>query len=83
MNHLFCESLLTGVILPLFKGKGTKANNKDNYRGITLFPTLMVLLSRLEKHAVEEGLFSYIQFGFKEGVVLKHHLLSVKQLITC
>ena len=48
-----CESLKVGTILPLFKGKGVKANNKDNYRGITLFPTLckiyeMVLLNRLE-----------------------------------
>ena len=53
-NFSVCDSLLTGVILPLFKGKGAKPNNKDNYRGITLFPTLckiyeMVLLSRLEK----------------------------------
>ena len=39
-NFSVCDSLLTGVILPLFKGKGAKANNKDNYRGITLFPTL-------------------------------------------
>ena len=51
-----CDSLLTGVILPLFKGKGAEANNKDNYRGITLFPTLckiyeMVVLNRLEKFA--------------------------------
>ena len=73
MNHSFCEFLLTGVILPLFKGKVAKANNKDNYRGITLFPTIcamyeIVLLNRLEKHAVDEGLFSGIQFGFKEGV---------------
>ena len=28
----------------------------------------MVLLSRLEKHAVGKGLFSDMQFGFKEGV---------------
>ena len=35
-----CDDLKVGVILPLFKGKGAKANNKDNYRGITLFPTL-------------------------------------------
>ena len=28
----------------------------------------MVLLNRLEKHAVDEGLFSDMQFGFKEGV---------------
>ena len=68
-----CDALLTGVILPLFKGKGAKANNKDNYRGITLFPTFcklyeMVLLNRLEKFAEQQGLFSNMQFGFKEGV---------------
>ena len=39
-NCSVCESLTTGVILPLFKGKGAKPNNKDNYRGITLFLTL-------------------------------------------
>ena len=31
-----CDDLKVGVVLPLFKGKGAKANNKDNYRGITL-----------------------------------------------
>ena len=72
-NFSVCDSLLTGVILPLFKGKGAKANNKDNYRGITLFPTLckifeMVLLKRLENFAEQMGLFSNMQFGFKEGV---------------
>ena len=30
-NDSVCESLKTGVILPLFKGKGAEANNKDNY----------------------------------------------------
>ena len=72
-NFSVCDSLLTGVILPLFKGKGAKANNKDNYRGITLFPTLckvfeMVLLKRLENFAEQMGLFSNMQFGFKQGV---------------
>ena len=68
-----CESLKVGTILPLFKGKGVKANNKDNYRGITLFPTLckiyeMVLLNRLEKYAESRRFFSKMQFGFQEGV---------------
>ena len=74
-NSSICDSLLTGVILPLFKGKGAKANNKGSYRGITLFPTStlckifeMVLLKRLEKFAEQMGLFSNMQFGFKEGV---------------
>ena len=67
------KSLKTGIILPLFKGKGAKANNKDNYRGIILFPTFckiyeMILLNRLEKFAKQQGFFSNLQFGFEEGV---------------
>ena len=67
------ESLKSGIILPLFKGKGAKANNKDNYRGITLFPTLckiyeMILLNRLDNFAAHKGFFSEMQFGFQEGV---------------
>ena len=67
------KSLKTGLILPLFKGKGAKANNKDNYRGITLFPMLckiyeMILLNRVETYATEKGYFSKLQFGFREGV---------------
>ena len=71
------ENLKTGVILPLFKGKGAKANNKDNYRGIIMFPTLckiyeMILLSRLEPFAKQKGFFSgffsEMQFVFQEGI---------------
>ena len=32
---------LMGIILPLFKGKGLKACEKDNYRGITMFPVII------------------------------------------
>ena len=64
------ENLKTGVILPLFEGKGAKANNEDNYRGITMFPTLckiyeMILLNRLEVFAKQKGFFSEMQFGFQ------------------
>ena len=57
----------------MFKGKGAKANNKDNYRGITLFPTLckiyeMIVLNRLEKLAAGNEYFSELQLGFREGV---------------
>ena len=77
-QECFCQfsvpkNIKKGIILPLFKGKGAKANNKDSYRGITLFPTLckiyeMVLLNRLEKFAADRGYFSELQFGFREGV---------------
>ena len=57
----------------MFKGKNTKANNKDDYIGITLFPTLCkvyetILLNRLEKYASEKGYFSEWQFSFREEV---------------
>ena len=57
--------------LTLFKGKGAKANSKDNYLGITLFPTLckiyeVIILNRLEKFASQAGYFSEVQFGFQE-----------------
>ena len=57
------ESLKSGIILPLFKGKGAKANNKDNYRGVTLFPTLckiygMILLNRLDNSGAHKGFLS-------------------------
>ena len=72
-NSVVCKSLKMGIVLPLFKIKGAKANNKDNYRGITLFPTLckiyeMILLNRLEKFVIDNEYFSELQFGFKEGV---------------
>ena len=62
-----------GVILPLFKDKEAKANNKDNYRGITMFPALckiyeMILLNRLEAFAKQKGFIYEMHFGFQEGV---------------
>ena len=72
-NFSVSKFLKTRIILPLFKGKRAKANNKDNYRGITLFPTLckiyeMILLNRLEKFAADNKYFSELQLGFRKGV---------------
>ena len=80
------KSLKSGIILPLFKGKGTKANNKDNYRGITLFPTPckiyeMILLNRLDNFAAHKGFFSEMQFGFQEGVGCTEALFSILETI--
>ena len=84
-----CESLKVGTILPLFKGKGVKANNKDNYRGITLFPTLckiyeMVLLNRLEKYAERRGFFRICNLVFRKvSDVSRPPSLYSRQLIIC
>ena len=80
------KSLKTGIILPSFKGKGIKANDKNNYRDITLFPTLckiyeMILLNRLEKFAVDKGYFSQLQFGFSEGVGCIEASLTILETI--
>ena len=71
-NPVECKSLKMEIILLSFKGKGAKTSGKDNYRGITLFPTLckiyeMILLNSLEKFAIDNEYFSELQFGFKEG----------------
>ena len=62
LSHTVPKNLKTGVILPLFKGKGAKMNNKDNYRGVTMFPILckvyeMILLNRSEAFAKQRGSF--------------------------
>ena len=79
--------LKTTLILPLFKGKGLKANLKDNYRGITMFPTLckiyeIILLKRIEKFASERNFFSDLQFGFKEGVDCIEASFTILETIT-
>ena len=71
-NFSVSKFLKAGIILPLFKGKGAKANNKDNYRGITPFPTLckiyeIILLNRLEKFAADNEYFSELQLVFAKG----------------
>ena len=56
-------------MLPLFKCKGGKENNRDNYRGITIISKIyeMTLVNRLEKYASQNGYFFQIHFGFQEG----------------
>ena len=63
------SQLKVELILPLFKGKGLEAHNKDNYRGIVFCKVFeMILLRKLEQIAEEKGHFSHLQFGFSEGV---------------
>ena len=61
------------LTLPVFKGKGVEAHNKDNYRGIAMFSVFckvseMILSRKLEQIAEEKGYFSHMRFGFSERV---------------
>ena len=56
------------------------ANNKDNYHGITLSPTLckiyeMIILNRLEKFASQAGYFSEIGLDSRKDQAVLRHLL--------
>ena len=60
---------LMGMILPLFKGKGLKACEKDNYRGITMFPVIIkvfevIRLRQLENFAKVKNLFPTFSLAF-------------------
>ena len=79
---------MTGVILPLFKSNGAKVNNKGNYGGITVFPTLckvykIILLSRLEAFAKQRGFYSEMQFGFQGGVGCFEASFVILETIIC
>ena len=85
-NFSVPKVLKTGIISPLFKRMSAKANNKDDYRGITLFPTLckicaMILLNRLEKFATDNGYFSKLQFGLWEGVACSEASFTMLETI--
>ena len=54
-NFSVCDSLLTGVILPLFKGKGAKANNKDTI-GVLLSSLLSAKFTRWSSSIVWKNL---------------------------
>ena len=63
------------MVLPLFKGKGQKASEKDNYRGITLFPVIlkvfeMIFLNRLEKFAKIKVIFPNFSLILRQVLVV-------------
>ena len=67
------EMLKICMMLPLFKGKGLKTYDKDNYRLNVMFPVItkifgMILLKRLEDFARSKSYFSPLQFGFQKSV---------------
>ena len=72
------KSLKTGIILPLFKGKGVKTNDKNNYRDITLLSTLCKIYEMIRW---EKCYFSQLQFGFSEGVGCIEASLTINHML--
>ncbi len=79
------ESWSRGVILPLYKKKGSKAN-VDNYRGITIMSCLGKLFTsivnvRLTKFTESIELIGAQQAGFRKGYSTMDHVFTFKCLL--
>lgn len=66
------ESMTTGMIISLFKGKKKSKFDKDSYRGITLLNVIGKILERiiLERNLVvlnEAGVPNKVQFAYQES----------------
>ena len=75
----FPEPWAVGMIVPIFKNKGSK-NDPNNYRGITLLSCMSkyfnsVLNNRLK--AVAEKILSLIQAGFRPGFSTMDHAFTL------
>ena len=75
----FPEEWAVGLIVPIFKNKGSK-NDPNNYRGITLLSCMAkffnsVLNNRLK--VVAEKILSLIQAGFRPGFSTMDHAFTL------
>ena len=79
------EEWVIGLIHPLYKGKGNKADT-DNYRGITLLSCLgklftSILNNRLTDFLEENQLLSENQTGFRQNHSTLDHCFVLKSLL--
>ena len=75
----FPESWAVGLIVPIYKNKGSK-NDPNNYRGITLLSCLakffnIALNNRLK--VISEKIISLIQAGFRPGFSTTDHIFTL------
>ena len=80
----FPESWAEGLIVPIYKMKGSK-NDPNNYRGITLLSCLakffnICLNNRLK--IVSEKILSAIQAGFRPGFSTMDHIFTLLCILT-
>ena len=79
----FPESWAEGLIVPIYKKKGSK-EDPNNYRGVTLLSCLgkyfnSILNARFKK--VSNKLISQIQAGFREGFSTMDHVFTIVSII--
>ena len=79
------EEWLIGLILPLYKSKGDRAD-ANNYRGITLLSCFgklftSVLNSRLYAFCEENSIIKELQAGFRHGYATTDHIFLMSSLI--
>ena len=80
------EEWLVGMILPLYKNKGDRAD-PNNYRGITLLSCFgklftAVLNDRLYKFCEDNDILKELQGGFRQGYSTTDHIFLVQSLIS-
>ena len=80
----FPESWAEGLIVPIYKMKGSK-NDPNNYRGITLLSCLskffnICLNNRLK--IISEKILSAIQAGFRPGFSTMDHIFTLLCILT-
>ena len=80
----FPESWAVGLIVPIYKNKGSK-NDPNNYRGITLLSCLakffnIALNNRLK--VISEKIISLIQAGFRPGFSTMDHIFTLLCIFT-
>ena len=79
------EEWLTGLIIPIFKKKGSK-EDCNNYRGITLLSCLgklftSILNNRLYAFCEENKILGESQAGFRKGYSTLDHIFVLKNAI--
>ena len=82
-SGVFPSSWAEGLIVPIYKKKGSKGD-PNNYRGITLLSCLgkyfnLILNARFKK--ISDILISKIQAGFREGFSTMDHIFALQVII--
>ena len=82
---VFPEAWTVGIIIPIFKNKGS-TEDPDNYRGITLLSCLgklftSVINNRLKKYMENLSLLGEEQAGFRAGYSTTDHIFTLKCII--